>query len=496
MKITKGVKSFPHTFNRVLARALIVAGFLFALTPRSHAVSMGPGPGGTNFGPAYIALDSWAFSQNNTNWTSNKGYAPVSFTNLAYSPLGDWESLVVNSTNPAWLQYNVKETNGATNLTVDAGSVMFWFAPSWSGTNQGGTGPGEYGRLLEAGAYTTNSSFGWWSLYVDPAGANLYFSAQTNDSSGTVTTYLVVPIAWTTNYFHFVALTYCATNTALYLDGVLATNGPPLTVYPGQDVLANGFFIGSDSNGIYQAQGLFNNVVTYNVPLDAGTIQSTFNQEYGVYTINPYNTAMVKMISADSSPSFTANSYSAITGAGYLQWVANADVPYGSNACDVWITSTMATTPSNGVTSMTFTIAGGLDYSAYDAFVTGYLQTPLTDSIWVWLGQGFRGNTYTVNIPSVNAFLILGTPWDSNGDGITDTYSRLVAHIDPDAPAQSDAYGVPYAWYIQNGLSVSSALLDPDLDGLVNYKEYLYGTRPKVSEGFGVWTTGGQSSIP
>jgi hypothetical protein len=107
-----------------------------------------------------------------------------------------------------------------------------------------------------------------------------------------------------------------------------------------------------------------------------------------------------------------------------------------------------------------------------------------------------HGNTYAVTIPTPNAFLELGTPLDSNGDGITDAYSLRIAGIDPDAPAQSDAYGVPYAWYIQNGLSVQSALLDPDHDGLANYKEYLYGTRPQVSEGFSVWTTLGNSSIP
>jgi len=113
------------------------------------------------------------------------------------------------------------------------------------------------------------------------------------------------------------------------------------------------------------------------------------------------------------------------------------------------------------------------------------------------LGQGAHGTRYMVNIPSATAFLLLGTPQDSNGDGVTDAYSLLVGHIDPDT-AQSDAYGVPYAWYLQNGLSVSSALLDPDQDSLVNYKEYLYGTRPQVSEGFAVWTgmASGSTSIP
>ena len=334
MKTT--IRGNGFSWNRIIhpARALIVAGFLFYVA--SGSAQIGP-PGGGEGGPTYTPLDSWSF-RDSTNWTSDLGYAPASFTNLAYSHLGNGASLVVNNTSAAWLKYNVQESDGTTNFSPSVGTVTLWYAPgSWSGTNQGGTGPGEYGRLFEAGAYTTNSSFGWWSLYVDPAGANLYFSAQTNDLSGTVTTYFSTPIAWTTNYFHFVALTYSATNTTLYLDGALVTNGPPLTVYPGPNALANGFFIGSDSNGVYQANGLFNDVVTYNVPLDGGTIQSIFNQGYTYYLISPWNTAMFTLTSASSSPTFTANTYSAITGAGYLQWVASAPVVNGTGACNVWI---------------------------------------------------------------------------------------------------------------------------------------------------------------
>ena len=248
-----------RTFNYFpIARALLVAGFL-----------LGVGGGRAQSNPP---LNSWSF-RDSTNWTSDSGQAPVSFTNLDYSHLGNGASLVVSSTNPAWLQYNVAETDGATNLTVDAGTVMFWFAPRWSSTNAGGAGPGEYGRLIEVGGYTPDASFGWWSLYVDDVGEHIYFSAQTNDLSSNVVTYLSVPVAWTTNYFHFVALTYSATNTALYLDGALATNGPPLTTCPGADVLADGFYIGSDSNGRLQARGMFNSVATYRVPLDADKIR-------------------------------------------------------------------------------------------------------------------------------------------------------------------------------------------------------------------------------
>jgi hypothetical protein len=392
-----------------------------------------PGGGGTT--PAYHSLDSWSF-YDNTNWTSDKGYAPVSFTNLDSAQLGDGASLVVDSTSQAWLQYNVMETDGTTNLTVDSGTVAFWFAPNWSSTNQGGTGPGEYGRLLEVGGYTSDSSFGWWSIYVDDVGANLYFSAQTNDLSGTFTNYICVPIAWTTNYFHSVVLTYSATNTALYLDGVLATNGPPLTVYPGPDVLANGFFIGSDSNGVYQAHGYFNNLVTYNVPLDADTIQQTFNWEFGLYEISPWNPAMFQIVSASSSPAYTS-SYNAITGAGYLQWDGPVTPIYSTNANLVWITNVTATAAGGGTENVTFTIQGGLPGYYYDVFATGALQSPNSNALWFWMGQGNSGNTYTLPITSTDAFIILGTPQDSDGDGLTDAYERLVSHTDPYKPDTS-----------------------------------------------------------
>ena len=99
---------------------------------------------------------------------------------------------------------------------------------------------------LKSAATRPIHSYGFGASIVDDGGNNIYFSAQTNDLSSSLTTYLSAPISWTTNYFHFVALTYSPTNTALYLDGVLATNGPGVTVYPGPDVLTNGFFIGAD----------------------------------------------------------------------------------------------------------------------------------------------------------------------------------------------------------------------------------------------------------
>ncbi len=437
---------FSCKLHRILtARAFLVAGYLFALLPASLR-AVGPVlPGGTN-DSSYTPLDSWSFNDTN-NWTSDLGYAPVSFTNLSFSFLGNFASLVLNSTNPAWLQYNVYENDGTTNLTVDQGSLTFWFAPGWSSISEGGNGPGEYGRLLEVGAYTPDSSYGWWSIFVDDGGNNVYFSAQTNDLSSNVTTYISFPVSWTTNYFHFIALTYSATNTALYLDGALATNGPPMTVYPGGDVLTNGFFIGGD--GVYQAHGMFNCLYTYDVPLDADTIQQIYDDEYEWYMINPLNMAMAQIVSAPSNPS-TSPTPDVITGQGNLQAVGSTVSITSSN---FWLANVSAFN-TNGTMGLIFTIQGGYDNVPYDVFANSILDfSSDTNKTWAWMGQGFHGYTYMLtNLPPTACFLILGGTNDFDSDGLTDAYERLVSKTDPHNP-NSNLDGISDGWEILLGLN-------------------------------------------
>jgi hypothetical protein len=283
MKIITNGNGLSQTHAVTLARALIVAGVLLcAFNTLAQTL-----PTYNSGGPTNVYLESWSF-MDTTNWTDDDGYPPISFTNLAHSSLGDFHSAVIDTNVPAWLQYNILYSNW-TNLTVDAGSLTFWFAPgSWSSP----TGTGEYARLFEVGGYTPDSSYGWWSVFVDPTGSTLYFAAQTNDLSSNITTYISYPISWTNNFFHFFAFTYCATNTALYLDGVLATNGPGMTVYPGSNVLANGFFLGSSSNGLNQAHGMFDTVQTFGYPLNSNDVNQLYNWYYPNYVINPYNEAM------------------------------------------------------------------------------------------------------------------------------------------------------------------------------------------------------------
>ena len=406
--------------------------------------------------PWFSEYNSWRFED--TKWFSTYGYAPVSFSGLVYTNAGAGHSVLIDSPDPAWLQYHTMEDDGHTNLCVDSGTVLFWFAPAWSGTNAGGTGPGEFGRLFEVGAYTTNASYGWWSLFVDPEGANIYFSAQTN---GLTVDYLSAPITWTNNTWHHIALAYSSSNTTLYLDGNPVTNGPAMTCCPGANALANGFFVGSDRDGLNQAHGAFDDLSIYDGPLDAATIGGMA----AIYSIIYDAPIVSEALSSAESSSPGLPTLNAISGAGFLQLIG----PAGScfNGSEVWITNAVSLQAANQTATFTFSIEGGWDNAAYDVFANAVLgPTTSTNYQWAWLGQGYHCNTYQLtDLPLASAFLRLGTPLDSDFDGLTDAYERLVSATDPSRP-DSALDGVSDLYKLMHGLQPTAPLSIPSLDSI------------------------------
>src|SRR4051794_28245026 len=66
-----------------------------------------------------------------TNWVNDWGYSPISFTNLSSQQLNGINCLVMDSTNASRLQFKLVESDSHTNLTVDRGSILFWYSGNW-----------------------------------------------------------------------------------------------------------------------------------------------------------------------------------------------------------------------------------------------------------------------------------------------------------------------------------------------------------------------------
>ena len=450
---------------------------LFCFIATNLCAQMIPNPPPTN------SLNSWSFNDTNA-WTSDLGYAPVSFTNLFGTYYGDETSLMVDSNSPAWLQFAGFNSDGTTNLTVGpTGSIFFWFSPDWASatTNNNGAGPGVFGRLLEVGAYSTNATYGWFSLFVDPAATNIYFCTQTNSGDGAVYTNLSTPIDWATNIWQFVALTYSPTNLSLYTNGALATNAPGLAVYPGLDVLTNGFRIGSDSNGILQMHGWMDDLYGYDYPLDPTNITSIYEYFFGYYVILPWNVLPNALIqSAPSSPT-NDPTFNAVTGQGDLIVLSNTTTCVSSS--QVWITNITAK-PSGTNMNVTFAIAGGSSGVLYDVFANSVLDFSTGTNPWSWMGQGQQCRVYELtNLPGPTCFLILGNSQDSDHDGLTDAYEKLVSKTDPNN-TDTDGDGISDGMEVVEGYNPLTAYTDgncPDGyqdktgDGLANLMAPAFG---------------------
>ena len=396
-----------------------------------------------------MQLASWTFGD--TNWLTGSGHSPIALTNIFNVPGGDGNALLVDSPNAAFLRYNVVESDGTTNLTLGTGSLVFWFSPDWSSTNAGGTGPGACASLIQVGQYTTNASYGYWCLCIDPAGQNICFIGQTNN--GSQATPLTAPIAWTNGSWHQITLTYSSSNSTLYLDGTLVTNGPAALFRPGPTALAHGFCIGSDTNGLEQAHGRFDDLATFNYPL---TVQSVaglwtlYSVFYGVQV------AHAQLVQAPSQPGTNAlSSWTAVTGPGFLTnyWA----MTNCSHVGPLRITNLTARAGSSSNTmSLTFSIIGS-NTLPVDVFGTTCLASGnITNSgPWYWLGQGAACYTYSLILTDSVVFLVLGTAQDSDLDGLTDVYELLVNRTDPNNP-DSHGTGILDGWYVAYHLDAST----------------------------------------
>ena len=136
-----------------------------------------------------------------------------------------------------------------------------------------------------------------------------------------------------------------------------------------------------------------------------------------------------------------------------------------------WLTNVIAKV-GNGAVNVSFTVKESTNGVApYDVFGTSLLAPEaITNAQWYWLGQADTCSESTLtNLTDQELFLVLGTPQDSDGDGLTDAYEMLVSKTDPYNP-DSNGSGLLDGWYVAYSLSPtvdpSTVYAPPAMDAL------------------------------
>jgi hypothetical protein len=391
---------------------------------------------------------------NETNWWGDLHPPPLVFDNIQLVESWSGYALRAGAKQASRLQYptaaiDEKTGQARTNLNLAIGSLRFWFSPDWTSASLGGTGPGVFGRLVEAGAWTQDANYGWWSLAFSDDGDTLYFSGQ---AAGQEADYLKTPIQFQTGVWHLITLTFGPKLSQLYIDGELVAKGEGVTLWPDAKVqAAHGFGIGNDISGQASAGGAFEEFTTFGYALSAEEIAHYYSNtrplaDLGAITPEEeqaqlaYLTALRQLATrrtgsesmlTDSPPpppveggGEGATNGPGYSGSAYQGPLLHLQVP-------VW----------QG-TNVLLTIAGGDSDARYDLFSTTNLLSPASNTVWQLETSGTNRQTLVLSGLSVPIGIYqLGTQLDTDYDGLTDAYESLVNKSNPnvwDLPPNGD----------------------------------------------------------
>jgi hypothetical protein len=216
-----------------------------------------------------VRLGYWRFNtgEGRDPWLSETGAAPLYRIGVATAPSFDGQALLI--TNPAaLLRYRDVETNGQANINCRQGGIRLMFKPHWTSANAGGSGPGDWARLVHVGQLKSTTPFlGAFAVVFDPKGDLLWISTQ----DGTTNQFSYGGhVSLRSNQWYQIVVSYSPTLTRMWVDGksiASVANGPKFP--PPPEARAKGLAIGSDLNNAQQARGCIDEVETFNYPLGA-----------------------------------------------------------------------------------------------------------------------------------------------------------------------------------------------------------------------------------
>src|SRR5262249_47147928 len=251
--------------------------------------------------------------------------------------------------------------------------------------------------------------------------------------------------------------------------------------------------IGAAVQGDSQSRCVVDDLTTYNFEQEADSITSAYNVFGLVFDFGRF------IRSAPASPTNTAQGWNVISGNGDLQYLEPVTNCTGTGG--VYLTNLVRAPGTNGTSEVTFKIRGGTNGGAVGVVGWSEVTNSIAGSRFYWQGQVTSCRRYRLyGQPNQHCFYMLGaSAGDTDGDGLSDQLETIVSKTSITNAFTFGTNNIPEAWLVLHALEPASgtASLDPDRDGLSNLGEYLFGTDPNVSEGFGIWLSspGGGSPV-
>jgi hypothetical protein len=339
--------------------------------------------------------------------------------------------------------------NGNWNIDPRRGALRVWYQPD------SGLGNGNPATLLTLVSTAPNSAgAAWWSLGVSADGQSVLLTCEGANGPSTC---LSVPATFQAGTWNLLTLAYTETNTVLFLNDQPVAAGYGLPTVPAQVAPLTSLVIGSRLSGDLVACGQIDDFASFTsqprFPDDGWVFDPDWSvaHYYAVYSLQ----AALGPVSAEelaAQDQALEQEIAANRGTRLLMPMSNSldgltPLDSDSGCCgtnsvyDVWLANIAVWPDDQGGWYTSLAIGGGTNGAVYDVFRTTAMGADsLTNWPWVWLTNAYACDTVTLTNEPEGAFYILGTPLDSDGDGIPDAYSALVHDgLGPD----SNGNGVP-----------------------------------------------------